>query len=146
MSWLAVGAAAVTVGSQLYAAHERKAAGDAQSKLLRDEATVRRGEGHYAAEEERRQAQYVESRARAVGAASGAIGVGLDRVEANIHAEGEYRALLRQYSADVEAQDLERQAKVAKKGGAAAGTAGIIQSGSTLLTQGGDLWDRYKNG
>jgi hypothetical protein len=137
---------AVSVGGSLLGGKESKKAGKREAALLRREAGARRAEGHYAAEEERRQARYLESRALAVAAASGG-GVSdptVVNILADIDAEGEYRAMMRKYSADIEAEGFEERAEIAEKGGQAGAVASYISGATTLLSDGGDLWKKYK--
>lgn len=137
---------ALKVFGKIKAGNEAKRSADREAAQLRDEAAARRVEGQLSAQEEKRQARLVESRALAVSAASGG-GVSnttITNVLGDIHAEGDYRALMRRYSADTEAKGLEKSAANVQAGGRAARTGSRIGAATTLFTEGGDLWDKYK--
>ncbi len=129
--------------------NEAKKSGDRDAAQLRREAIARRGEGQHQAEEERRSAEFVKSRALAVAAASGG-GVGNVNVLntlGDIDAEGETRALMRRYSADREALGLEDAASNRQREGRAARSASRIQAATTLFTDAsgkGGLWAKYQ--
>ena len=144
MDWVTLAVTGFKVGAALFGGSQAKKAGRREGALLRQQAGARRGEGHYAAEEERRQARYIGSRAQAVSAASGAGGTGVVNLLADLDAEGEYRALTRRYSADTEALDLDARAQMAEKGGSAGQSAGYLSAATTLFTEGSEIWDKYK--
>jgi hypothetical protein len=125
------------------AAKEEKRAAYAQAAAMRKKAGAKRAEGQHSAEEEQRQADLIESRAVAVAAASGG---GVDnptvtRLRAEIDAEGDYRALIRRYSADYEAQQLEEGATEAEVSGRRRSTIRKIGAGATLFGDVSDMWN-----
>lgn len=111
MAWLATYApylqAAGTVLS--VASNERGAASD--SRQLNRLAGQERATSQRAASDERRRARLLESRARAIGAKSGAAASDptVLNLMADLSAEGEYRALSRLYEGDTGASSLEQE-------------------------------------
>ncbi len=108
--------------------HTRQAQEALEAKNRRMAAATRE------AQEERRRAQFIESRARAVGAASGAVGPGLVRQFAELAAEGEYRALARVWQGQNDAQGLIARAKANYKAARDAKVMGVINTVTTAFS------------
>lgn len=126
MSFWVVGATVVAgaiSGDAAANAGEKGHAAALVNKALNDVAASQKiASGQRAAIEERRQADLVASRALVVGSAQGASD-DLERLTADIFAEGEYRASVAMYEAETEAQniktagDRELQAQKARQSG-----------------------------
>ena len=113
-----------------YQAAQLEAAGKAEQATSQREA-----------EEQRRQARLMQSRARAVGAASGG-GIDLE-LAGDIEAEGEYRALTALWEGTEAAKGRQAQAGAARFEGQAAKKAGYLKAGSTILGGGASLYEKY---
>lgn len=129
---------------------ERKArkAAEFSAKQSERKAGEERAIGSMEAAEEARRGDLVESRARAVGAASGA--GGYQDIISDIDAEAEYRMLSALFNREQGARDLEVQAEVARREGAdaaraykAKGRAAEIRGYSNLLSGAASLYERY---
>lgn len=94
--------------------------------------------------EQRRQTDLVMSRARAVAAASGAAGQGVENILGDIAAEGEARALAAIYEGENAARQLEGQADQVRFAGRQARKASYMGAAGSLLEGGATLYDRYR--
>ena len=108
-----------------------------QAAQMREAAKLEDANSHRAATEERRQSDLVESRARAVGAASGA-GDYNGLVE-KIDAEGEYRALFALYSGQQVSTGIRNQAAMTEWEGAQAKRASNVRAASTLMSSAANM-------
>lgn len=91
--------------------------------------------------EQRKQANLISSRARAVGAASGG---GLDlEAMGDIEEEGEYRTLTAIWEGEERAKGRQAQASAARVSGQNARKAGNIRAFGTTLSGGASLLDKY---
>lgn len=122
-----------TLLSTSMGAVESKKAGDANARALRQQAKSERASAQYAANEERRQARFAQSRAQAAGAASGAVGVGMENAIADLAGEGEYRALMRMRNGYSAAATSSEAAQVASNEGRATAATTLMKGGATLL-------------
>lgn len=117
MAFLAKSAPYLEAGSTLLSASSIQRGASSDARQLRRMAGQERATSQRAGIEERRRAALLESRARAVAAGSGA-GVSdptVVKLMADIEAEGEYRALNRQYEGETAASSLEAEATQRKK-------------------------------
>jgi leucyl aminopeptidase (aminopeptidase T) len=142
---LAVAGTALSAGGSILSA-------DSEAKEMRREATqletqagLERASSHRAAMEERRQARLAASRGLTVAAASGA---SVDdptvvNILSRIEGEGEYRALSALYEGDQTALGMEAEAAAKRRGAKSTKTAGYIKAGSTILSAGSSMYDRY---
>lgn len=89
------------------------------------------------------QADLLQSRAKAVAAASGAGGVQVDNIISDIGAEGEYRALMALYNGETTARTQEFAGEAAMYEGTSAKRASYLKAGGTVLSLAGSQWDRY---
>lgn len=92
------------------AAEARKAELDSRAFQSRQAAGQERASAQRAGIEERRKGRLIESRAQAVGAASGAGGTGLELILANLGAESEFRELNELFLGEERARELETSA------------------------------------
>lgn len=96
---------------------------------------------------ERKKANYAESRALAVAASSGA-GVSNPTVQnilGDIRAEGDYRVLSSLYSGDTDAELANYAASVTRKQGRASQRGAYLNSASTILSGASDFYSKYGN-
>ena len=147
-------ATAVTAYSAVRQGEAANAAAKGDAAQMRAQANTENASAQRAFLEDRRQANYVGSRARAVAAASGA-GVTnptVSNILSGISAEGEYRALTDLYQGQVTAQGLQYGADARIKEGKAARNAGYLKAAATVLSGAGgeggalSMFDKYGNG
>lgn len=129
-------------------ARKAREAAEFEGKQLDRKAGEERAIGSRAVADQAREGERVASRARALGAASGA--GGYEDVISDIEAESEYRALTALYNSEISARDLEVGAKVARKQGADAarayreqGRADTIAGLGNIITGAASLYERY---
>ena len=109
--------------------HTRQALEAMEAKNRRMAAATRE------AQEERRRAAFIQSRARAVSAASGAgSDAGMVKIFADLAAEGEYRVLSRVWQGQNDAQGLLAQADANRKAASDAITMGIFNTVTTAFS------------
>lgn len=108
--------------------HTRSASEALEAKNRRMAAATRE------AQEERRRSELIQSRARAVGAASGAGGPGLVKIYSDLAAEGEYRVLSRVWQGQNDAEGLIAQAEAHGKAARDAKVMGVINTVTTALS------------
>lgn len=104
--------------------------------------------GQRRAWQETRQGKLVSSRAQAVSAASGA-GAGDESVvdiEGRIGAQTEYNALSSLYEGAESQRGMSAQASLDRAAGSNAQSAGFINAGTTLLSGGASIYDKYGGG
>ncbi len=132
---------AMSAGGTLAGGAADQAAADTQAMQLDQQAGQRRATAQRQAVESRREAKLLESRALAVGAASGG-GVDFTRI-GDIAAEGEYRALASLYEGEEGALGLEAQAGAARTSGKNAMGAATFDAAGTLLKGGTTMMEKY---
>lgn len=93
------------------------------------------------AEEDRRQTRLVQSRARAVGAASGG-GIDFD-LAGDIEAEGEYSALTSLWEGVEASKGRKAQAAAARFEGLQARKSGLLKAGKTILSGASSMFGKY---
>ena len=133
MAWLAL--AFAVVGTVAEGAAEKRAA-TSEAFQLRQRAGTVRAQSQRAANEERRQGQLIESRARAIAGASGAgvDDVGMREIYGDINATGEYNALVALWNGDEEAIGLEYGATNREQEGKAAFESSLISAAGTAFS------------
>ncbi len=144
---------AVGMAGDYMAGRAEKKAAISDAKQLQYRAGQTRASAQRAAGEERRDARYLSSRARAVAAASGAGASDPTVVNllADIEAEGEYNALARMYEGEESARGDQYAARARRSEGNAAMNAayfGMVgRAGSTFATKyGGPKATNYSTG
>lgn len=127
---------------------QQKSQAYSEAAQMQDQAKAERAQSEVQAMEDRRQARLAESRALAVGAASGADATSGSMVSniSNIESQGELNALTSLWGGNDKARQLNNQASMTKAAGRNAGRGGIIGSLSTLLQGGGSLYAKYGGG
>lgn len=138
----------VSAGGQVGAGRAAKRAANAQAQQIDIAAGQEIAAGQRRAEEERHQAALLASRAQAVAAASGggASDPTVLTVISNIHARGEYDALVANYEASERARSLRLKGEAARTEGKSQENAGYIRGASTLLESGTSLYGKYGKG
>lgn len=134
MAQLAV--AAVVMAGQYMGGRAAKKGAINDAKQLQKRAGQTRATAQRAAIEERRDAKYLMSRARALAAASGG-GVSdpsVVNILGDIEAEGEYNALARMYEGETAAQSDQAMAKARRSEGNAAMNASYFNMASTAAS------------
>lgn len=131
MQLIPIAAAVVAGGTEAYKAYQTKKAKDEEARFLREAKNRSMAATTAEMAEEQRQKELMESRAIAVAGASGAGGISdptVNKLVADLNAEGEYRVLSVLYRGQVEAGGLIHQANVAEKEGEAALVAGALNA------------------
>lgn len=141
---------AVTAYSAVRQGEAANAAAQARAAQMRAQANAEQAAGQRAYLDEKRQTNYVASRAQAVAAASGA-GVSdptVANIISGIQGEGEYRALTAMYQGDVTAKGLEYGADVSEREGRAARSSGYLKGAATVLSSdlSTSMFQKYGNG
>lgn len=152
MAWLAAAtpyltaaSAVIGVGSTLMAGKQQNDLATFEAGQMQANANAERAVSQREAAQERRRSEYLQGRARAVAASSGA-GVSdptIDNIVAGLDAEGEYRALTALYNGEQQAEGMELGAKVRKIEGRNAKSASRYKAASTLMNSGESLYDKY---
>lgn len=125
----------VEAAGHVYGGKQIRKAKKAEAKQLKRRAGLTRATAQRLGAEERREARYVMSAARARAAAGGG-GVSdptVVNILADIEARGEYNALVRNWEGEEEAIGLESAAKIAKREGKAAEIAGWTRGIATIM-------------
>lgn len=173
MSWIAAGALAVTVIASVSQRNDQKKqekaakrreeegkgasleAGRFQAVQLERKAGEERAIGSIEASEQAREGEFIKSRAKAIGAASGA--GGYEDTLTDIDAEKEYRTLTALFNSEQSARDLEVGAEVARREGADAarayeGSSSIVKArnkatninnATNILNSGASLYQQF---
>ena len=146
MSGLYTAVAAVSLGA--YSANEQRKAGKKQERALREQGEqaeiageftalqyeAKAGEelaiGQMKAREKQREGEYIKSKAKAIGAASGAGGYDM----ADLEAQAEYLVLSELYNSKRTAKDYDTAADVARREGADAARASISAASAARTT------------
>jgi hypothetical protein len=103
-----------------------------RAKQLEQNAGQERAASQHRAEQARKQARLVQSRARAVGAAGGAVkGTDIEDILAGLEAEGDYNVKSALYEGEEAARGMEAQAEAERYGGAIGKKMAAYQAGAT---------------
>ncbi len=152
MAWFAAAAPYIAAAGTVISADQQRRAGevekmnaDFEAKQLEREANVASAESQRDAIKARREAKYMESRARALAASGG--GVASDptvvKLIDGIQEEGEYNALTALYNGQQRADSMRTGAGLSRSAGKAAKSAGKTKGVSTVL-QGASNFARYQ--
>lgn len=144
---------AMQIGGSLIAAQGQKeqgasalAAGESQLEQANMGANQANAAAQRRAIEQDRQTKLTLSRATAVGAASGGMGISDVRNEADIARQGEYNALTELYNGKEQARGLTNEGQMALYQGYQGKKAANIAATSTLLKGGSSLFSKYGMG
>ena len=102
------------IGGQLYRGEQAEKLSEYEAKQYEAQAPEAVAAAQRQMLEQREKTTQVASRAQAIGAASGAGGVGLDKIFSDIEKAGEYRALAAKYQGDVQAKSFKEKAEAAR--------------------------------
>ncbi|CFR19937.1 hypothetical protein [Yersinia kristensenii] len=140
-----IGGSLLNAGSQYSQGKAAKKQAYGEASQLDKQANSVRAQSQLQAMEDRRQARLAESRALAVGAASGAAADSTSFVNniSNMESQGELNALTSLWGGNQQGNQLNNQAAVRRAEGDAAKKAGKINAMSSLLQTGGSLYDRF---
>lgn len=137
-------------GADQKAAQARQVSLEHQATQSRQNAGQERAAAQRSANEQRRQAQLLESKALARAAGSGAGGPGVEKIVGDIGAEGEFRALSDLFIGEERARGLEHQADIGVFEGDQERRAGDIERGASkrkaitqVLGGGATLYGKY---
>jgi hypothetical protein len=138
-----LGAAGTLMGSSA-----QKQAAESQAMQLEQNAGQARAISQREAAERRRSVRYAQSRVKALAASSGAGASDPTVVNliADLEGEGEMGALAALYEGEEQARGMEYSAKVARRTGQAASTAGALRAGGTILGAASSWYDKYGGG
>lgn len=140
-SALAVGGTVLSAGGAMAAGRAQRAASNFEAAQLEARAKSEIAVAQRDAARDRRQKELVQSRARAVGAASGG-GVDL-RLLSTIEEEGTYNELMARWEGSERARSSRLNADVARMEGRNEERAGRIKGFSTLLSGGASFMEQY---
>jgi hypothetical protein len=144
-SWIGLATTALTIGMAYQQAQVQQAQFNAVAKQRENDANAAAAESQRAAIIERRRAQHVMSRARAVAGASGA-GVSdptVTNILTDIETQGEMNALNALFEGHTAARANRQGAAMARNEARAAGTAGYFGAASTALSGGSSWYEKY---
>lgn len=139
--FLKVGGAVLSAGGTLSQGRSAERASRFEAAQLEQRGRMEFAQSSRQASEERRQSRLVQSRALAVGAASGG-GVPFEQVAA-LAGEGEYRALTALFEGEEAMKGRTMQATAARFEGKSALRASRIGATASLLSAGGSLYEKY---
>lgn len=143
--WASLASTALTVGAAYQASQGQQAVLKQQARERDEEANVVAAESQRQAIVERKRAQQLMSRARAVAGASGA-GVSDPTVVdifTDIETQGEVNALSALASGSAMSRGYRQGARFARNEAGAARTAGYLNTASTALRGGGSWYEKY---
>lgn len=135
---------AITVGGTLAQGKAAEQNSKFQQAQLRQAAKDEEASAALEAAEERRQSQLIQSRARAVGASSGA--GEYEGVIEELDAEGEYRALFALFNGERAATNIRNQAAITGWEGQQEKKSSQMRAAGTLLDYGNDTMARKYGG
>ena len=138
---LSAGGTAVSAIGAIQQGKSQQASANYQAAQLEAAGKAEQAASQREAEEERRQKRLMQSRARAVGAASGG-GIDLE-LAGDIEEEGEYRALTALWEGTEAAKGRRAQAAASRFEGRQARKAGFLRAGRTILGGGASLYEKY---
>lgn len=139
MAWFAAAMPYITAGvsaaQTIAQGNVQEQMADIEARQQREQALADQAEAVQTANQERKRAKYLQSRARAVGAASGTSMDSPNIVDAisDIGEQGEYNALSALYSGNTSARSRNYAAQIAKTRGKRAKTGSYYNAGGTVL-------------
>jgi hypothetical protein len=138
-----VGSTLLNVAAQRKQAKQAEQAAELEGVQLERRAMAERAMSQRAALEERRQARLAQS---ALQARAGGGGPDIDRLDADIEADGEYRALSALFSGDTAANSSTFAAQTRRAAGRDAASASRLGQAASLLSLGSKMYDSYGQG
>jgi hypothetical protein len=134
---LMIAGTAVSAGSSILGGLYANSAGKAMQKQYKNQANTERAVAQRQGIKDHRESQLTESRAIAVGAASGAGGVeteGFSNIVAGINEQGYMNYMTSIWNGENKAQGLIYQGKIARAEGKQKKQAGFLQAATTVLS------------
>lgn len=143
---LAIVGTAVSAAGTVYGAVSGAAGARAEAQSMNIKAKQERAAGERQANERRREAALVQSRQRAVAAASGggASDPSVLRLMSGVAERGELNAQTEMFNADSAATSLQNQAAALRANASQQMVAGLIGAGSTMLSGASDFMTKYR--
>ena len=132
-------AAGVSIASTISQANSAEQMAGIEAKQLRQQAISDTAASVQDAKAERLRAQQLSSRVTALSAQSGASGGDINRVLADIDAQGEYNSLAALYSGSTAAATKRYAAEATIAQGKSERSSGYLKAGATIL----DIADKY---
>lgn len=152
MAWLAAAApyltaasAVIGVGTTLMAGKQQDAIAKFEAGQMEANAKAERAASQREAANERKRSDYLQSRAKALAASSGAGASDptIENIIAGLDAEGEYRALSALYNGEQAAEGMDLGAKVRRIEGSNARSTSRYRAANTLMSSGASLYEKY---
>lgn len=136
---------AVSAGGAIMQGNAAAKSANYQAAMARRAADEQRAQGIQQANEERRKSKIVQSNAIAALANSGgsASDVTASNIISGIAGEGSYRAAVRNYDAELQAQNLENKANLTQFEGRIARKAGQINAAAEVFKGASSLYAKY---
>jgi len=127
--------AAATIGSSIGQANAQEQIGEIQARQLRKQAIAEEASAVQTAKFERKKAEHLSSRVKALAAASGSSvsSVDIQNTLSDIDEQGEYNALAALYSGQTASDSKQYAATVAQSRGKQAKQGAYASSGGTIL-------------
>lgn len=143
MWWMALIGMGMQAGGTIMQGRQAEKAAKLRKKQLEANASRTRVASQQVARDYLKESTLLESRARAVAAASGAGGDQVEGIIDDIGAAGEYRALMALYNGETTANTQKFAGEVEMFEGSGAKSASYLSAGSTIMTESADQWSRY---
>lgn len=138
---LQVGGTILSTAGTVAAANSASAVGDWEARQMEERAKAEQAAASQEAENRRKEAEFVMSRARAVGAQSGG---GIDYgLLGDIEEEADYRVGMAIVEGDERAKGTRMQSAAARADGQMKRNAGYLRAGRSLLAGGDSLMEKY---
>lgn len=136
----------VSAAGTAFGAVSAAGAARAEAQSMNIKAKQERAAGERAANERRREAMLVQSRQRAVAAASGggAADPSVLRLMSGVAGQGELNAQTEMFNADSSATSLQNQAAALRANAAQQLVSGFIGAGTTMLSGASDWMTKYR--
>lgn len=152
MAWIGAAAPYLQAAGAAIGAASTIAQGNAQERMaeirarqLREQSLADQAEAQVVAKEERKKAEHLQSRVKAL---TGASGTGFDspnvvNTMADIDEQGAYNALAALYSGNTSARSKRLASQMARMEGSQARSNAYARAGSTILASGDSFAQRY---
>lgn len=145
VGWGTIASTALTTGLAIKQGRDQRASAEIQARQREEDANSAAAESQRSAIIERKRAQRMMSRARAV-AGGGASDPTVQNILTDIDTQGEVNALNALFSGNTAARGFRQGAQIARNEGRAASTAGYFDAASTALSGGASWYEKYGAG
>ena len=126
--------AAASIGSTIASANAQEKIAEIEADQLEKQAIADTATSIQDAKQERRRAEMLQSRVRALAAKSGTSGMDINRAISDIDEQGQYNALAALYSGSTSASSKKYAAAAARARGASQKASGYMDAGGTILS------------